>query len=962
MSQQSQAKFADIIAGWGREECLKNLDSALPKALANLEDSAYIADSIKMLKLICQLFLPCVPTEELEDRLFAHMCHVASELMDSSLNKIQLNMKGALKNTAEEVREVLMECVQWLIDIGQCIETCVRHMVDVSPVLELDHVRSLLTCTIHVLKKSYTHCKESTDLYGDLLEHLSESLTAVFKQAHSLQMAYLSALDKLHRSGPPLEDHVQLLTSVCLGLFDVCSVVSSLDVKLAIGLWRAISRVCSQQLNLLRDRLDVCPMICFLCGEIRSGYDYLFQLCHPPDPDSLSQGDDKAFSKAVKIVSFQMKVLVALLRDFALYLGSCEEEVLSLLIFLLRCLPPSLTAGQLSEKQESELRVQVVSATSPIIKHLLTSKPFRSALVQNNEGREESDHLPVLLLQLMVLDVLPKAEVEVMDFWLSPVDHNKDQCSVSLLTAVLESAKLCWLEMRVPVMLPGVMVTGKPQRAVCLFEYVACHLCGFIGACLSHHFSHLEETLMGYVLHGDSVTYLLAVDCWCFLVRYGTASVCKEQVVALLSARTRLKQQKGRQAQSLVSRLETLLQRLLKFMSPKDQAALVKEYPPTTHPGLWTHLLSSGLNADVASIVGRQLVSWGLGVLTATRGKVSNVLTALTMFTTLGSTWSPASPQYMSVQQQTDLTEAVLNMWSHLEKIVTSERLSRPPHIARLLELTASVVSSLDTDAVIRVLDVSGQFVTKKALPDICLSLTLLLSAVAKTNFRTSAQMTDVLQRVSSFLPRLLHHTHPLVRHRGLNTLADFADSPTTAHVVSECIEGHKELEEMWREFISGAPGNFSGTDSDEVDVLRRLQQHKQMADVISETQDEEIETVGAERDDSQKREGEEVTNSDERSADRGKESSDLISSQNNDAGGPDPVDTSPCPGALDSVPHKPGYQNILEKLQAVAAELEEVHKKSGSRPPTWFVEAANESVTRITLSLSGHDWFDSLT
>ena len=56
-----------------------------------------------------------------------------------------------------------------------------------------------------------------------------------------------------------------------------------------------------------------------------------------------------------------------------------------------------------------------------------------------------------------------------------------------------------------------------------------------------------------------------------FFFRYGTASVCRDQVFALLSARTKLATRKDQATESILSRLGFLLQRLIKFMSPKDQ-------------------------------------------------------------------------------------------------------------------------------------------------------------------------------------------------------------------------------------------------------------------------------------------------------------------------------------------------------------------------------------------------------
>ena len=51
----------------------------------------------------------------------------------------------------------------------------------------------------------------------------------------------------------------------------------------------------------------------------------------------LSQGDEKAFMKSLRILGFQMKVLNALVRDFHDYLSGCVPDIHKLLLQLNRC-------------------------------------------------------------------------------------------------------------------------------------------------------------------------------------------------------------------------------------------------------------------------------------------------------------------------------------------------------------------------------------------------------------------------------------------------------------------------------------------------------------------------------------------------------------------------------------------------------------------------------------------------
>lgn len=62
--------------------------------------------------------------------------------------------------------------------------------------------------------------------------------------------------------------------------------MSSLDVKLVVSLWKAVSRLSGRHKHLLKDGLDVDAMVTYLCTEISKGYEYLLQLAPPSEEDS----------------------------------------------------------------------------------------------------------------------------------------------------------------------------------------------------------------------------------------------------------------------------------------------------------------------------------------------------------------------------------------------------------------------------------------------------------------------------------------------------------------------------------------------------------------------------------------------------------------------------------------------------------------------------------------------------
>ncbi|KAI8779418.1 CAunnamed protein product, partial [Biomphalaria glabrata] len=395
-----------------------------------------------LLKVICHSLLPCLPCQELEEKVFRKLCPAMMNFIHNILDIIDSNLTDQRNETDLDVKALLSEHLEYFINVNQCVDQCIKCAMSVS--VDLSWVQSLPGCAVHVLLQAYKHCKTSSQLYGEILNLFSEQLSILFKTAHALQTSLLGLLDNVCITGAPLEEHVSILCSVCTTLYEVCCVVSSLDIKLVISLLRGISRLSSQHLSLLQDRLDVSPIIKYLCHEIGQGYEYLFELCGGTQTESLSQGDDKTFDKLVKVLGFQMKVMVALLRDYSKYLDNCEKNVVDLLLCFHRLLPPSLSAKSLSEKQMASVKLLLINATAPIVSHLITNKALRRELTSNHSADDLSeDNFPKLILQLMVLDMLPKFEADVFDSWLAPVNYQENVPTLSLLAAIFHSVQMC---------------------------------------------------------------------------------------------------------------------------------------------------------------------------------------------------------------------------------------------------------------------------------------------------------------------------------------------------------------------------------------------------------------------------------------------------------------------------------------------------------------------------------------
>ena len=77
------------------------------------------------------------------------------------------------------------------------------------------------------------------------------------------------------------------------------------------------------------------PIVVTLCSDIKTNYEHCLRLApHPPSTQSSQGGDERAFTKTLKICSLCLKMLMHLLKEFQGYLGPCQNELYNLIIHL----------------------------------------------------------------------------------------------------------------------------------------------------------------------------------------------------------------------------------------------------------------------------------------------------------------------------------------------------------------------------------------------------------------------------------------------------------------------------------------------------------------------------------------------------------------------------------------------------------------------------------------------------
>ncbi|XP_013395632.1 uncharacterized protein C1orf112 homolog [Lingula anatina] len=441
----SQSSMLDEVGTWRETECQARWQEVLPELLNSFSAVEDGLKEIGLLKLLCQSLVPHIPSTDLEKQV------------EESFHRLLGNVVSLVKNNSRDILEEIAQQLEMASTLIDSIEQCVKCVCGDSEV-EISSFLSLSKVVLSILKESYQHCKTSSSVYGDLLGMLSEGLSAIFKKTHSLQMSFISLLDKVVLGSTSSDEDIEhfcagktsssvygdllgmlseglsaifkkthslqmsfisLLDKVVLGstssdediehfcaallnLHELCAIVNTLDVKITITTWKAVSKLACQHKDSLRNRLDVSVLVTSLCLEVLTLFRHLFQLAPQTDKEGnkISCGDPKAFSKSVKVAGFQMKVLVTLVKEFEGYLGNCVRELYQLLQELHRHMPPSLSAPSIPKQYTEDIERQVTIATEPMLTHLLGNREFIECLM-DTEGFDKEMCLSKCLLQMV---------------------------------------------------------------------------------------------------------------------------------------------------------------------------------------------------------------------------------------------------------------------------------------------------------------------------------------------------------------------------------------------------------------------------------------------------------------------------------------------------------------------------------------------------------------------------------
>ncbi|XP_043555410.1 uncharacterized protein C1orf112 homolog isoform X3 [Chiloscyllium plagiosum] len=690
----SQNSLLEEICQWNEEMCKKKMGTVLSELISIYQNDESSNEQLRILKILTGKFLPHISLFDIEHTFFSEVLPKAMTLFDELASKL-CQQAGALSSQNSELQAVLRNAIQTQVQLLEVLMNIVQHMCTLEEALTLSSVHSLSLAVFHVLKNTFSHCKDSETLYGGHLHLVADLLQCLFKEAYSLQKGFMELLDRIVlESTGASDDDIACMVVVVHNILKICSVISKMDHALHANTWKFLIKISVKHRALIETKLPHDELITGLCEDILYSYNSCLQLAEQIHQSTgmgnTNTTDCKLFQKTMKLCRFFANTLVHYVKEFIDFLSSSCHRLHHFYLQMYSKLPPSLYAPVLSDELYDQLASIVPVALDTLMSQLLSFRPFVETVLQINQDFSLELALPQCLLLINIIGKLSSQSCEIQSLWCSGSQFSEEKPRLPLVHVLFHNFHRCYAELSLPVQLPGVMSNGQALKNISLYEYVCTHLCSFITSLPASLFPDLEYALLDAVLNPHMLTALLAADAWCFLARYGSAELCAHHVSLIAQL---VKSCSGECYQ--LSHLSLLLRRMFFLMAANHQALFTDTFSPKDPSNLliWWQVSVKALPADLQKPVTSDIIRTAVDQCLKwqsskhTLGELEQVNVALAAMVAV----CHADGEALTSELQLLITEVLGPMWS----VLTVEQVLSQRCIQQTTSLLLSLVSLL---------------------------------------------------------------------------------------------------------------------------------------------------------------------------------------------------------------------------------------------------------------------------
>ncbi|XP_071984479.1 FIGNL1-interacting regulator of recombination and mitosis [Engystomops pustulosus] len=783
----SQADLLEELSGWSREMCQRELPAALPKLVSMYQCSDNCKETIRLFKIVIEMFMPHVSILELEQDIFLQLLPKAAKHFHNLAFEIACQASQAssqnteLKNT---LRNILQDMAQWI----EALTSCVRYVCSIEEQVTFGSIQSLPSFVLQVLITTFTHCKDGDSVYCGRLHLVSDLLQALFKEAVFLEKQLMELLDKTTLSACAPASEITSIISVIHTFLEMCSVVSKMDHALHANTWKFIIKQTLKHQTLLKSQLRHDDIVRSLCEDILLSFQSCLHLSeHMKLTGTQESTDQKLFQKTVKLCRFFANSLLHYTKEFMPFLSTSCACLHQLYLQIHSSFPPSLSAVSMSDHHKNEISSLFIVVLESLISQLLSSRSFMELVLSDCQDLPPEHHFAHCLLLINIVNKLPTLPDDLQMLLCS---CSKSSERLSIFKSVFRSFARCSPEIKFPVVLQVELEKGQNFLNVTFYQYVCTHLCSCIVTLLPGCFAELEHTLLNAVLSDRMLESLLAIDVWCFLARYGTAELCAHHVkmIALLV----------KACNSNVyhlAHLTVLLRRLLYLLDADNQVEFIKLFPPTQEENLylWQHVslssIPSTLRTEVEVGLFKVAVSQcskllkGKGILEEIK-QLNISLSALV-------TACQFSQRTLNGEQESDVKDIISQLWS----ILSVKQISGEPFLLEMvclfLDLFAFVVRNVDPTMLKQVVSLISSLCHEESQSHLKLAVLNVLLLLGRIVIPQEVQVA-VLSKVSNLFSMLLADKTWIVKHHAIEAFAQFAEETIYEEIVPQCLNSEE--------------------------------------------------------------------------------------------------------------------------------------------------------------------------
>ncbi|XP_046844875.1 uncharacterized protein C1orf112 homolog [Xenia sp. Carnegie-2017] len=561
-----------------------DLQEVILKAVTSFKETTKHQEKLDILLCLCNEIFPKISLVTLEEDFLNHIFPELPAYVEKLLTEIEETV--CLKNSGDEAisvtfqKENLHNLLLVVLQFLECLESCVRCVGEKFQCIRISEVSSLPLPLLMVIKSTFSHCQRSEALYGSIFGEVSQDLSLVFKKSFDLQKMLLEFLCSNVEAVNSInsEDDLKVIMSVHENLLDLCDVTERFDGNMSPSLWKYLIKLAVKNKEAVKNNLESETVVLKMCSAIESKIQSLQNIDVSPSSESLQNESPRL--KQTKLLKFLIKLLMSFVQAFQDYiLPSTMKSVIALIFSIINV--SCFNASSCQETQRSVPRAtldvcrSLIVMVEPFLRILVDDKKFADLLTRFYPDEFLENGFPRCYTLTNIAVMLPIISDEMLLYWLEPENDHQAESRVSIYEALLTSCDLCFVEVSLPLLLPGTMSNGKAQRMISFYEYVVARLSASISAIPYQQFHIVERVLLKKLFHGGIVSSSIAADVWCFMARWMTAELCYNHVKLFILWLSTV----SWRSEFHKNRLSILVGRLLPLVAQHHQEMLLKEYP-----------------------------------------------------------------------------------------------------------------------------------------------------------------------------------------------------------------------------------------------------------------------------------------------------------------------------------------------------------------------------------------------